>query len=142
MASGGFTRECFGGEWNGEESAPAYWVMAEAELMVLERRQWERIPLAVPVFVRGTDENGSLFQEFTTALNISAGGLAFMVRRPVQSALAISLEIPTAPGPPSASVIRRIEGTLTRVETMLDWCICGLRFDRPLLKERRIQPKE
>lgn len=117
--------------------------MAEAELMALERRQWERIPLAVPVFVRGTDENGSLFQEFTTALNISAGGLAFMVRRrPAQSALSVSLEIPAAPGPQSLSAIRRIEGTLTRVETVFDWCICGLRFERPLLQERRIQPKE
>jgi hypothetical protein len=117
--------------------------MAEAELMAFERRQWERIPLAVPVFVRGTDENGSLFQEFTTALNISAGGLAFMVRRrPDLSASAISLEIPAAPGPQSVGGVRRVQGTLTRIELMLGWCICGLRFEQPLLKERLLRPKE
>lgn len=130
---------------SGQESALACCDMAEADLVAVERRQWERIPVAVPVFVRGTDENGSLFQEFTTALNISAGGVAFMVRRrPAQrlAPLSLSLEIPAAPGPFSANVVRRIEGRLTRIETMLDWCLCGLRFDQPLLHESRMQPKE
>lgn len=101
-----------------------------------ERRQWERISLPVPIFVRGTDENGSLFQEFTTALNVSAGGVAFMVRRrPAFSGSTVSLEIPAAPMPQSVGVTRRIEGKLTRVDTVLDWFLCGLQFDQPLLHE-------
>lgn len=116
--------------------------MADAQEIALERRRWDRLPFAVPVFIRGKDENGDLFQEFTTALDISGGGAAFMTRKRPPSRSPVSLEIPEAPGPKSERSVRRIEGILTRVETVLDWCICGLRFDRPLLQERRNEPKE
>jgi len=115
--------------------------MGDSEEIALERRQWERLPFAVPVFIRGTDENGRAFQEFTTALNVSAGGAAFTTKRRLPSNSPVLLEIPAAPGPQSAGV-RRVEGTLTRVELMLDWCICGLRFAQPLLLERRNGLKE
>ena len=40
----------------------------------IDRRQWERLPLAIPVFVRGIEPSGKQFIEFATALDISVGG--------------------------------------------------------------------
>lgn len=116
--------------------------MGQAQV-VTERRQWQRIPVPLPVFVRGLDENGGTFQEFTTALNISAGGLAFMLRRcPANNHSTVLVEIPAAPGPQSKGLVRRIEGMLTRIEVVLDWYVCGLQFGQPLLPESPSRPKE
>ena len=46
-----------------------------------ERRRWQRLPLAIPVFIRCQDENGKDILEFATALNVSAGGMLVAVRR-------------------------------------------------------------
>ena len=40
----------------------------------LERREWSRLPLPIPIFVRSHEQDGKDFLEFATALNISAGG--------------------------------------------------------------------
>ena len=60
------------------------------------RRRWGRLPLAIPVFVRGKDERGSGFVELTTAFNINPGGmlLATPVELPCEGHL--DLEIPYA----------------------------------------------
>ncbi len=117
--------------------------MAQAHEIVTERRQWQRIPVPLPVFVRGLDAKGDAFQEFTTALNISAGGLAFMLRRcPANDRSPVVVEIPAAPGPQSKGLVRRIEGLLTRVEVIVDWYVCGLQFGQPLLRESHCRPKE
>ncbi len=117
--------------------------MVEAQQIVTERRRWQRIPVPVPVFVRGLDEKGGTFQEFTTALNISAGGVAFMLRRrPANNCSPVLVEIPAAPSPQSKGFVRRIEGMLTRVEVTLDWYVCGLQFGQPLLSESHSRPKE
>src|ERR1022692_1621808 len=42
---------------------------------VAERRDWDRLPISIPFFVRGSDADGEEFLEFATALNLSAGGL-------------------------------------------------------------------
>ena len=39
-----------------------------------ERRGWDRLPISIPFFVRGTKSSGEEFLEFATALNLSAGG--------------------------------------------------------------------
>ncbi|HSS96349.1 MAG TPA: PilZ domain-containing protein, partial [Terriglobales bacterium] len=62
-----------------------------------ERRQWPRLPLAIPIFVRSRDEKGKDFLEFATAMNVSAGGALVAVRRSLPNATQVSLEIPTAP---------------------------------------------
>ena len=46
-----------------------------------ERRKYERLPLAVPVFVRGIDPNGRQFVDFATALDISVGGALVAIHR-------------------------------------------------------------
>ena len=40
---------------------------------VAERRGWDRLPISIPFFVRGTNAAGEEFLEFATALNLSAG---------------------------------------------------------------------
>ncbi len=48
---------------------------------VAERRGWDRLPISIPFFVRGTSASGEEFLEFATALNLSAGGLLLATRR-------------------------------------------------------------
>ena len=69
---------------------------------VLERRKFQRLPLSIPVFVRGIDEAGKEFLEFATALNISAGGVLLATRRSLPKSASVALEIPVAPLPPDS----------------------------------------
>ena len=80
----------------------------EVELSVpgVERRQWERLPIAVPFFIRANDSNGEEFVDFSTALNLSAGRLLLATRRHLDRGTAVSLETPaplSEAQPPRAS---------------------------------------
>ncbi len=73
--------------------------------------------------------------EFTTALNISAGGALLVIRRFLSPSQDVSLEIPSIPLPqiarPEASA-KSIHARLTRV-THSDVCdFWGLKFTRPI----------
>jgi len=100
-----------------------------------DRRHWERLPLAIPIFVRGSDDQGKEFQEFTTALNISAGGLLIASRRYLPVSSRISLEIPSAPLPPARTGLQSIRNlsahpvTVTHAEQCY---LVGVKFSRPL----------
>lgn len=102
-----------------------------------ERRKFQRLPLSIPVFVRGTDQEGKEFLEFATALNISAGGILLATRRSLPKSASLSLEIPVAPVPdPSTQPqsIRSLKARLVRI-THGDRChLLGLRFAKPLAK--------
>ena len=76
--------------------------MSTAAKKAAERRKHQRLPLSIPVFVRGVDENGKEFLEFATALNISAGGILLATRRSLPKSAGLSLEIPVAPLPADA----------------------------------------
>src|ERR1700757_4142243 len=76
-----------------------------------ERREWVRLPLAIPIFVRSRDQSGKDSLEFATALNISAGGALVAVHRALKPAAQVSLEIPSAPLAASAPA-RRNSGNL------------------------------
>lgn len=100
-----------------------------------DRRKHQRLPLSIPVFVRGIDQDGKEFLEFATALNISAGGILLATRRNLPKSSNLSLEIPVAPLPPtnvSPQSVRSLKARLVRV-THGDRChLVGLRFSRPL----------
>lgn len=100
-----------------------------------ERRKHQRLPLSIPVFVRGMDQEGKEFLEFATALNISAGGILLATRRNLPRSSNLSLEIPVAPLPPttvSNQSVRNLKARLVRV-THGDRChLVGLRFSKPL----------
>jgi PilZ domain len=102
----------------------------------LERREWVRLPLAVPVFVRSRDQNGKDFLEFATALNISAGGALVAVHRALRPAAQVSLEIPSAPLAASAPVpknSRNFRAKIVRVTHAEGYHLLGLKFSQALL---------
>jgi hypothetical protein len=101
-----------------------------------ERRKWERLPLAIPVFVRSQDEKGKEFLEFATALNVSAGGMLVAVRRVLPAIAQLQLEIPSPPVAalallPRAS--RNLRAKTLRSTPAEGYYLLGIKFSRPLL---------
>ncbi len=100
-----------------------------------ERRRWERLSIAIPVFVRGMDDRGKEFLEFTSALNISAGGALLAIRRHLKRSSRITLEIPSAPLPQlgvSPHFVRNVRARVVRVTHSDHGHLWALRFSRPL----------
>jgi hypothetical protein len=96
-------------------------------------RRWQRIPLAFPVFVHGTDQNGRSTLEFGTAVNVSAGGLLVVLKR-LPAGKDVLVEMPVAPGfyseaPPS---FRMLESTIVRTQSGKDYVYVGMQFKTPL----------
>src|SRR5947209_15990009 len=110
--------------------------LARSTTSITERRQWPRLPLAIPVFVRSRDEKGKEFLEFATALNISASGALLAVRRSLASSARILLEIPSAPLAATAKLpkaSRTLRARCVRVTHAEGYHLVGLKFSRPLL---------
>ncbi len=117
--------------------------MARTSSSVSERRQWPRLPLAIPVFVRSRDEKGKEFLEFATALNISASGALLAVRRSLPAAARILLEIPSAPLAATAKLpkaSRTLRARCVRVTHAEGYHLIGLKFSRPLLEPVKSVP--
>jgi len=105
---------------------------------VAERRGWERLPISIPFFVRGTTATGEEFLEFATALNLSAGGVLLATRRYLEPGTEISLEIPVAlvnkaQLPRSVSLLH---ATVLRCTADRQYFLLGLRFREPLLSQQ------
>lgn len=60
------------------------------------RRVFERLPLSVPIFIRGVDEYGRKFIEFSTSVDISAGGLLVGLQRFLPVGSKVVIEIPVS----------------------------------------------
>ena len=106
-----------------------------------ERRQWPRLPLAIPVFVRSRAESDKEFLEFATALNVSAGGMLVAVRRSIPSTAQVLLEIPSAPLAALAAlprVARNLRAKVLRMQHGEGYNLVGLKFSRPLLNSHSL----
>jgi hypothetical protein len=102
---------------------------------IKERRGSQRIPLAIPIFVRGVDERGKEFLEFTTTLNISGGGVLLVMRRSLPVASKILLEIPAAPVPKVAAApqfVRNLQAHIVRVIFSEPSYVWALQLAQPL----------
>jgi PilZ domain len=102
-----------------------------------ERRDWDRLPISIPFFVRGRKGSGEEFLEFATALNLSAGGVLLATRKFLDPGTEISLEIPVAlvnkaQLPRSVSLLH---ATVLRCIPDRQYYLLGLRFDEPLIQE-------
>jgi c-di-GMP-binding flagellar brake protein YcgR len=97
-----------------------------------ERRRWQRLKVPVPMFIRGVDERGKDFLEFSTALNISAGGALLVSRRYIPNDSKIFLEIPPAPYPQERTKGRSIRARVVQVRNSDRYHLCNLEFSRPL----------
>lgn len=110
----------------------------------IERREWARLPLAIPVFVRSRDNDGKDFLEFATALNVSAGGALVAVHRALRPAAQVSLEIPSAPLSASAPVqknSKNMRAKILRVTHGEGYHLLGLKFQHPLVSTNGQRPK-
>jgi len=102
----------------------------------MERRRWNRLPIAIPLFVRGTNPNGKAFLEFGTALNLSAGGVLLATRRDLDCGSKVSLELPPSIGHtqiPRAET--QFHAKVLRSLPTRRYFLSGLQFDHPLLSD-------
>jgi hypothetical protein len=113
-----------------------------------ERRQWPRLPLAIPVFVRTQADNGNgndkEFLEFATALNVSAGGMLIAVRRTVPATAQVLLEIPSAPLASLATlptVNRSLRAKVLRMQHGEGYNLLGVKFTKPLVHSNAVPAK-
>jgi hypothetical protein len=63
----------------------------------LERRRERRVPVQLPMLVRGTDVSGARFEERTASVNLCRGGAAFATRYEVELGGKLEINIPVAP---------------------------------------------
>jgi len=100
-----------------------------------ERRRSERIPLAVPIFARGLDDQGKEFLEFTTTLNISTRGALLAMRRYLPPESSVTLEIPAAPLPRLSArpkLVRTLHAEIVRVIASEPSYLWALSFTHPI----------
>ena len=100
-----------------------------------EERNWPRLPLAIPVFIRSRDDKGKEFLEFATSLNISGGGALVAVRRPLPLSSQVLLEIPSAPLMASSSLpkaSRTLRARTVRITHAEGYTLVGLKFVNPV----------
>jgi c-di-GMP-binding flagellar brake protein YcgR len=101
-----------------------------------EKRRWQRLPIPVPMFIRGVDGQGKGFLEFSTTLNISTGGALLVSRRQLPSSSKVSLQIPTPPFPKQVSSqfsVQKLKARVVRVKNADGYYFSGLEFSRPLV---------
>jgi hypothetical protein len=108
------------------------------------RRQWERLPLAIPVFVRGIEPSGKQFIEFATALDISVGGALLAIQRHLPPGSRIMLEIPCSPIPltKDSQQNQNFKAKLVRVTKGEDCHLLGLKFHRPMASRPATRKKK
>lgn len=109
-----------------------------------KERRWERLPVPIPVFARGLDEQGREFLEFTAALNISAGGALLAIRRYAPRRSRIVLEIPMPPLPGLSVALhagRKIPARVVHITHSDRYDLLGMKFTHPLLKRNRQSSK-
>ena len=104
-------------------------------MSITERREWVRLPISIPFFVRGRNGSGRESLDFATALNVSAGGLLLAMRCYIEPDTSISLEVPVALAhkaqlPRSASPLA---ATVLRCTPDKNYFLLGLRFEEPLV---------
>jgi hypothetical protein len=100
-----------------------------------ERREWDRLPITIPFFVRGSKSNGDKVLEFANALDISAGGVLVVTKRYLEPNTRITLEVPTALAnkaklPHSVSLL---DAKVLRCTPEHGYFLLGLQFMRPLI---------
>jgi PilZ domain len=96
------------------------------------RRRWDRLPLAIPVFVRGLDKQGNTFLEFTAAFNINRGGMLLACTKELPPSEPVELEIPFAKVPwPQADhqFIRHLKGRIAHATPVKGCHLYGIEFN-------------
>jgi hypothetical protein len=101
-----------------------------------EHRKWERLPLAIPIFVRSKNGDDKELLEFATALNVSAGGALVAVRRSLPLSSQVLLEIPSAPLVSAANLpkaSRNLQARVVWATHAQGYQLAGVKFSHALL---------
>jgi hypothetical protein len=59
-----------------------------------ERRRGTRLPQALPVQIHGYNSEGDVWAEVSAAFDVSSGGVAFLLERPVQVGQVLRVDLP------------------------------------------------
>ena len=106
---------------------------ASATTPTLERRRERRVPVKLPMLVRGTDRTGEWFEERTSSENLCRGGAAFATRHAVDLGMKIEISIPPAPSAPDPDADFSTHGRIVHVKpgTNQREVIVGVEFTGP-----------
>jgi c-di-GMP-binding flagellar brake protein YcgR len=115
---------------------------ASASTPALERRRERRIPVHLPIVVRGTDRSGSAFEERTSSENLCRGGAAFATRFPLDLGGQLEIQIPMVPTAASEDTEFSTQGRIVHVmrgrdehESIVGVEFTGPRFNRVFVSE-------
>ncbi|HWX38612.1 MAG TPA: PilZ domain-containing protein [Candidatus Sulfotelmatobacter sp.] len=106
---------------------------ASASAPSLERRRERRIPVRLPIVVRGKDRAGFPFEEHTSCENVCRGGAAFATRYPLDLGGQLEIHIPVAPNAASEEKEFSTQGRIVHVKPGRDKqeIIVGVEFTGP-----------
>ncbi len=97
-----------------------------------ERRRWSRMPVAIPVFIRGEDAQGRDFTELATTVDFSSGGALLMVRNRIPQGAPLELEIPRASLGVVPNAVRNFEARTVRAGGERGFQYLAVEFVSPL----------
>jgi PilZ domain-containing protein len=99
-----------------------------------EQRQWQRLPLGIPIVIQGITEQKTPLTEFGTTTNIGAGGLLLATRMPLVVGRRILLQIPAGfpEQQPPVRTHRKFRAKVLRVLRQDHWYLCAAAFSTPL----------
>ena len=99
-----------------------------------ERRQWARIQVAIPVFIRNETGDGDKIIDTAMILNISACGALVATRVAMMPSAEVFFEVPSAPLPQTTLKLttREFGGRVARVEATQKGYLLGVRFNSEL----------
>jgi PilZ domain-containing protein len=106
---------------------------ASASTPALERRRERRVPVHLPIVVRGTDLTGMSFEEHTSSENLCRGGAAFATRYPLNLGIQLEIQIPVVPTAASEDKEFFTQGRIVHVKPGRDKqeSIVGVEFTGP-----------
>ncbi len=106
---------------------------ASASTPALERRRERRIPVHLPIVVRGKDRSGLAFEERTACENVCRGGAAFATRYPLDRGVQLEIRIPVAASSSSEEQEFLTQGRIVHVKPGRDnrELIVGVEFTGP-----------
>ena len=104
-----------------------------ASTPALERRRERRVPVHLPIVVRGKDRAGLAFEEHTSSENLCRGGVAFATRHPLELGVQLELHIPVASAAASEEKEFATQGRIVHVKRgkTAQELIVGVEFTGP-----------
>ena len=115
---------------------------ASAPTPSLERRRERRVPVHLPMLIRGTDRSGTKFEERTSSEDLCRGGAAFATRHTLDLEMRIEITILSGPSASEPDAEFSTHGRIVHVnpgrndrEVIVGVEFTGPRFHRMFVSE-------